>query len=175
MFNSVQFSGNMVRDGEFADTKDTDILNFAIASSRKYKDKEDVTFLDCTAFGNTAVAIAKFFSKGSPIGVEGRLSQNNWEDREGNKRTKIYITVDAFHFVGPTDRQDRGGGGQQRGSQQRGSQRGNNQGNRGRSGGRGGSGRGHQQDQSRNEQNQGQREGSQGGGGSNDYENEIPF
>lgn len=170
MFNSVQFSGNMVRDGEFADTKDTDILNFAIASSRKYKDKEDVTFLDCTAFGNTAVAIAKFFSKGSPIGVEGRLSQNNWEDREGNKRTKIYITVDAFHFVGPTDRQDRGGGGQQRGSQ-----RGNNQGNRGRSGGRGGSGRGHQQDQSRNEQNQGQREGSQGGGGSNDYENEIPF
>ena len=89
MFNNVCLQGNLVREPEFAETKKTDILNFTIASSRKYKDKEDVVFMDCTAFGQVAINISKFFSKGSPIGVTGRLTQNSWEDRDGNKRTKI--------------------------------------------------------------------------------------
>ncbi len=175
MFNTAVFQGNLVRDPEFADTRDSIIVNFTIASSRKYKDKEDVTFLDCTAYGQTAENVGKFFSKGAPIGVQGRLSQNNWEDQEGNKRTKIYITVDSFHFVGPTDRQDRGGGHQQGGNNRGG---GRDQGNRGQSGGRVGNQRGRKRydNEDRNDtgKGQGQREGSQGGG-RNDYEDDVPF
>ena len=158
MINLVAFQGNLVRDIEFADTKDSDIVNFTIASSRKYKDKEDVTFVDCTAYGQTAVNIAKFFSKGNPIAVQGRLSQNNWTDRDGNKRSKIYLTVDGFHFTGNTD-QNHGGGGNRGGSRGGGSQR--------------GSQRDNQQQDNRN-RGGGQRQGNDGGG-RNDYDDDVPF
>ena len=158
MFNKVCFQGNLVRDPEFADTKDSDIINFTIASSRKYKDKEDVTFVDCTAYGQTAINIGKFFSKGNPMGVEGRLSQNNWTDRDGNKRSKIYLTVDGFHFTGNTD-QNHGGGGNRGGSRGGGSQR--------------GSQRDNQQQDNRN-RGGGQRQGNDGGG-RNDYDDDVPF
>ena len=167
MINLVAFQGNLVRSPEFADTRgDTEIINFTIASSRKYKDKEDTTFVDCTAYGKTAENIGKFFDKGDPIAIAGRLSQNNWEDRDGNKRSKIYITVDVFHFVGPTgDKRDsnRGGGG-----------RGSSRSGEGRSSG--GRGRGNSNRGSGNRgRSQGQREGNDGRGGSNDYDDEIPF
>jgi len=165
MFNHVVLQGNLVRDVEFADVKgDCEIVNFTVASSRKYKNKEDVTFMDCTAFGQTAENIGKFFSKGSPIGVEGRLSQNNWEDRDGNKRSKIFITVESFHFTGSTD-----SGNSRDNSRGRGSSRGRSSGSRSRGNSYGGS----------RDRNNGRGSGSQGqrgyGQSREDYQDDIPF
>ncbi len=165
-----------MRDPSFADTKDSDIVNFTIASSRKYKDKEDVTFLDATAYGQTAVNIAKFFKKGNPIGVEGRLSQNNWVDRDDNKRSKIYITVNSFHFTGNTD--DAGGGRGRSGDSRRGgSERGDSRsgGNRGRNDERGGRGGRRDEPAPRDNRERGQRDGSQGGGRDDDGMDDVPF
>lgn len=164
MFNSVCFQGNLVRDTEFADTRDSDIVNFTIASSRKFKDKEEVTYVDCTAYGKTAVNIGKYFKKGSPIGVEGRLSQNNWEDRDGNKRSKIYITVNSFHFTGNTDSNRDSSRGGSRGSGC------SDGGGRSREDSRGGSGRGRDNDRGQRGNNS-----RSDGGGRKDYDEKIPF
>lgn len=141
MFNRICIQGNLVRTPEFANTRgDTDILNFTIASTRKYKRKEETVFVDCVAYQQTAENIAKFFDKGDPIGIEGRLCLNQWESREGEKRSKLYISVDAFHFVGQiggrdgdNDRQSSRGGSSRRNARQGGRSGGNSRDNSNRS------------------------------------------
>ena len=106
-FNQVTLMGNMTRDpeGKFA-TSGMAISSFTIAVNRKWKDKEEVSFIDCTAFGKTAELIQKFFTKGKPILVSGRLKQDTWEDRNtGQKRSKLGVIVETMTFVGGNGQQ----------------------------------------------------------------------
>ena len=62
------------------------------------------------SFGRTAENIAKFFSKGRPILIEGRLRQDSWEDKQtGQKRTKLLVVLERFEFVGSSRDQQSGG------------------------------------------------------------------
>lgn len=166
MLNRNLLQGNLVRDPEFADSRDdVEIINFTVASTRKYKDKEDTVFMDCTAYGKTAENIGKYFHKGDPILVEGRNSQNNWEDRDGNKRSKKYITVEAFHFVGPIgDKRDSGN------NRDRGARRGSGGQNQGRGQGRS---RGRENRDDRGDNCRDDRSG--GGQGGQDFDDNVPF
>ena len=169
--NVTIFQGNIVREPEFAQTNGpTPILNFTVAHSRKYKQKEDVTFMDCVAYGKGAENIAKFFGKGDPILVTGRLLQNNWQDRDGNKRSKIILTVEQFHFAGPTGNRD-GGGNQNQGNQNRNQNQ--NQGNQNRNQNQNqGGGGGCNNNQNQNNNNQG---GRQQGSNQQAYNDDVPF
>jgi len=75
------------------------IASLGIAINEKRKGKEEASFFDVKAFGKTAENIAKFFTKGKPILVEGRLTQERWE-KDGQKRSKVVIIADTFAFVG---------------------------------------------------------------------------
>ena len=56
--------------------------------------------------------MTKFFSKGRPILIEGRLRQDSWEDKQtGQKRTKLLVVLERFEFVGSRDQQGGGYGG----------------------------------------------------------------
>jgi single-strand DNA-binding protein len=69
------------------------------------KDKEtgerrkETCFVNGTAFGGLAETINKFFEKGSPILIEGRLRYRTWEDQEGNKKSIHDILISSFSFV----------------------------------------------------------------------------
>ena len=167
--NTVVFQGNVVRTPEFASTQGTDIINFTLANTRKYKQKESTTFINCVAYGQTAQNIGKFFDKGDPMIVVGRLTQNNWQDQQGNKRSQIVITVNEFHFCGQTGGGNNNGGGNQN----------RNQGNRNRNqGGNGGYNNGGNQNQGNyqnNNQNCGNNQNQNNNGGQQQYEDDIPF
>src|SRR5262245_4437022 len=61
----------------------------------------DVESDDLTAFGRTAEVIAEFVKKGNPIFVEGRLSLDQWDDKQtGQKRSKIKVIAEGFQFCG---------------------------------------------------------------------------
>jgi single-strand DNA-binding protein len=65
------------------------------------EDREEVTFVDCAAFGKTADNINTYFKKGKPIFVEGRLKYDSWEDKQGGgKRSRLTVVVENFQFVG---------------------------------------------------------------------------
>lgn len=105
--NIVIIMGNLTRDPELKHTGSNQaVANFSVAVNEKWTDKsgekkERVAFIDCEAWGKTAENIAKFFQKGKPIIVEGRLKQETWDDKAtGAKRSKLVVTVDTFHFVG---------------------------------------------------------------------------
>jgi single-strand DNA-binding protein len=55
--------------------------------------------------------INKYFSKGKPIFIEGRLKLDSWEDKDGQKRSKLRVVVDDFQFVGGGGAGGGGGGG----------------------------------------------------------------
>lgn len=105
--NLVIIGGNVVRDPELSYTpKGTPALDLSIANNKVwYSDdgekKEKVSFIECRFWGKQAENVAKFFTKGKPILVEGELSQESWEDKEtGKRRSKTLITARAFHFCG---------------------------------------------------------------------------
>jgi len=115
--NKVFLQGNLTREPELKYLpKGTAVVNLSIASNRKWKTesgemKEDVYFGEAKAFGVMAENINKFFTKGSPILIEGRLSREEWEDKQtGTKRSATRIIVESFQFVGDTKK---GGGASQ--------------------------------------------------------------
>ena len=98
--NKVMLMGNLTRDPELSYTPNqTSVVDFGIAINRKYKDKEEVCFVDCTAFGRTGENINKYFNKGKPIWLEGRLHQERWDAQDGSKRSKLKVIVESFTFL----------------------------------------------------------------------------
>ena len=56
-------------------------------------------FIDCAAFGKTGQTIGENLTKGRPIHIEGRLKFEQWEQEDGQRRSKIRVVVEQFRFV----------------------------------------------------------------------------
>jgi single-strand DNA-binding protein len=99
-YNRVIFAGHLTRDPQTKHlTGDNSVTEFGLAANRKFKDKEEVCFIDCAAFGKTGETIAKFCQKGRPLLVEGRLKLDQWE-KDGQKRSRLSVVVENFQFLG---------------------------------------------------------------------------
>ncbi len=105
-FNKVILAGNLTRDPELRFTpKGTAIAEFGLAINRSWKDesgqtKEEVTFVDITAYGRQAEVIGQYFKKGRPILMEGRLRYDSWDDKAtGQKRSRLKVQLEAFQFI----------------------------------------------------------------------------
>jgi len=157
-YNKVLLLGNLTRDIEVRHLPNSNqsVANIGLAVNRRYRtsdgeNREEVTFVDCEAWGKTGETMAQYLHKGRPVFIEGRLKLDQWQDREGNKRSKLKIVVENFQFVDS----GRSGGNTGGGSSGGGSAGGYAASNAGSSG------------------------GSQSGGGGSDYqpvsEDDIPF
>lgn len=120
--NKVFLMGNLTRNVEMrALPSGMSVGSFGVAVNERYKDREGgwqerANFIDCEIFGARAEAMAKYLSKGSPVFIEGKLRLDQWQDKEGNNRSKLKVVVDNFEFVGGgRDSQGGGGGGGGRG------------------------------------------------------------
>ena len=102
--NQVTLLGNLARDPELRNiASGSAVCNFTVAVNRKWTEKggekkEEVSFIDCQAWGKTAETISQYFGKGKPIIVVGRLKQSTWE-KDGQKHSKIGVVVESFHFL----------------------------------------------------------------------------
>jgi len=106
-FNRVICCGNLTRDPELKYTaKGTAIARVSIAMNRKWKSesgemKEEVTYVECDAFGKTAETIGQYLTKGRPILIEGRLKLESWTDKNTDqKRSKLGVVIESFQFLG---------------------------------------------------------------------------
>src|SRR4051812_26231160 len=117
-YNKVLLMGNLTRDPALKYLPNqTPVVDFGVACNRRFKtqsgdEREEVTFVDCSAFGRTAEVINQYFTKGKPIFIEGRLKYDQWEDKQGGgKRSKLSVHIDNFQFIGGRDGAGAGGGG----------------------------------------------------------------
>lgn len=104
--NKLLLAGNLTRDPEMRYTpKGSAICGFGLAVNRKWKtetgdEKEEVTFVDVTAFGKQAEVIAQYLKKGNPLFLEGRLKLDQWDDKKtGEKRSKLAVVLESFQFL----------------------------------------------------------------------------
>lgn len=116
MVNSVTLAGNLTRDPQMRTTQGgMPILSMGIAVNDRRKNQqtgewEDVPqFFDLTMFGKRAEAVSKYLSKGMKIAVQGKLHYSSWETQDGQKRSKVDVTVDELEFMSRNDGQQQGG------------------------------------------------------------------
>lgn len=101
MINNTVLQGRLVADPELKDTNSgIKVVNFRIAWSEKFKERENKLFLECKAFSGLAEHICKYFSKGQEIAVEGKLNTEEWKTQDGQNRSKIVLMVSGAHFCG---------------------------------------------------------------------------
>jgi single-strand DNA-binding protein len=104
--NKVLLIGNLTRDPEVRMLPSgRSVCKFGLAINRNFKDaegnrREEATFVDVESFGPRGEALAKFFSKGKPIFVEGRLKLDQWESQTGEKRSRLLVDLENWEFVG---------------------------------------------------------------------------
>lgn len=100
-FSKVIIMGNLTRDPELRSTPSgAQVCSFSVAVNRVYNGNEQVSFFDCSAWGKIGETIAQYCKRGSGILVSGRLDQRTFDDKDGNKRSRVEITVEDFNFVG---------------------------------------------------------------------------
>jgi single-strand DNA-binding protein len=99
-YNKVVLLGNVVRNPELHHVKgdSLSVVRTSIAVNHKYKDKEEVMFIDIVVFGKQADILNSYATKGTSLLIDGRLSQNSWE-QNGVKRSKHEIIVDNFQLL----------------------------------------------------------------------------
>ena len=108
--NVVILMGRMTRDPELKYTSGGKAFaNFSLAVQ---KTKDEVEFIDCTAWEKTAETIAEYFRKGNRILIQGRLSVSNYE-QNGEKRKSTKVVVNSFEFVESSGTSGNNGGYQQ--------------------------------------------------------------
>ena len=114
MLNHITIMGRLVRDPELRRTgSGVAVTNFCVAVDRDYVAKDGgerkTDFINCFAWRSTGEFIAKYFTKGRMIVVDGRLEMRDWTDKDGNKRTSAEINVDNAYFGDSKREGDNGG------------------------------------------------------------------
>ena len=105
-FSKAIITGNLTRDPELRTTTNgTNVCSFSVAVNRTFKgadgeNKEDVSYIDCVAWGKLGEVIAQYAKKGSGVLVSGRLSQRSFEGKDGVKRSRTEIVAEDFNFIG---------------------------------------------------------------------------
>lgn len=109
--NSVVLIGRLVRDPElrFIPTTGMAVANFTLAVDKDlYGDKKQqalkdgkstADFIYITVFGRSAENCANFMHKGSKCCVQGRIANNNYVDKNGEKQYKTGVIADRVEFL----------------------------------------------------------------------------
>lgn len=104
--NDVKLVGRLTRDPELRfTTGGIPVCHFRIAVGRRYKDrnsgewKEEVAFVPCSVWRETAERCAQRLKKGSPVFVEGRLRSKEWTTKEGLKRSDLELDILRIQFL----------------------------------------------------------------------------
>lgn len=104
-FSKAIIIGNVVRDPETrATTSGSEVTSFSVAVNYNYvmngEKKEQVSYIEVSAWGKPGNVIAQYAKKGTPIMVSGRLSQRTYEDKTGAKRSAVEIVMEDFNLLG---------------------------------------------------------------------------
>ena len=102
-------TGRLTRDADGKYTpRGAFLLESALAISgyEKVGDEyvESPMFIDFVWFGDRAERNVAKLEKGTLVTIQGRLGQDRWEDRDGNRRQKHKIVVERLYF-GPRSRE----------------------------------------------------------------------
>ena len=111
--NKIIMIGHLVRDIELRYTQSQMAIGkTAIAVTRKYtlngEKREETCFIDLTFFGKQAEIANQYLGKGSKLAVEGYLKFEQWQDNNGQNRSKHSIAVESMEMLGDAKQNNQG-------------------------------------------------------------------
>jgi single-strand DNA-binding protein len=103
--NKVQLIGHVGQEPEIKILEGgKKLAKFTLATNEVYyNNKEKVTetqWHSITAWGKTAEIIENFVNKGKEIAIEGKITYNSWEDKNGEKRYSTEIIANELLLIG---------------------------------------------------------------------------
>jgi single-strand DNA-binding protein len=98
--NKVQLIGFLGKDAEIKRLDNGKVMAIiSLATSENYKNAAgkkvtDTQWHNLIAWGKTAEFLEKYTTKGSEIGIEGKLMNRSYEDKNGVKRyvTEVFVS-----------------------------------------------------------------------------------
>src|SRR6185503_2775956 len=105
-FNKITIVGYLGRDPELRYTpQGTAVTDFSVATTEKRKGKDGeqqdlTTWFKVTFWGRMAEVASQYLAKGKQVYVEGRLTQREWQDREGTTRFSLEVNGSELQFLG---------------------------------------------------------------------------
>lgn len=102
--NKIIIMGRLTREPEVRwsqGTNATAIARISIAVDRKWKreGEPEADFFNCTAFGKQAEFIEKYLHKGTKVLVSGRVQNDNYTNKDGQKVYSVQIIVEEIEFA----------------------------------------------------------------------------
>lgn len=108
--NNITILGRLGKDVELRQSRETGkfVAKFSVGVTRKFN--KDVTdWFDCVAFGKTGEIIARYFTKGNQIALQGEIQFGSYEAQNGTKRYTTTLVVNTFDFIAGNGNNTNGG------------------------------------------------------------------
>lgn len=100
--NRVVLVGRIVRDPEMKKTSSgTSVVSFTVAIDNLPRNDgtKTTSYIPCTCWSKTAENVHRYCVKGSLVGVDGRLNQRSYEDKNGGKRSVVEVVAESVQFL----------------------------------------------------------------------------
>ena len=102
--NKVILMGRLTRDPEVRYSQGeggSAVARFSLAVDRRFKRAGDAEadFFNCTAFGRQAEFVERYLKRGTKMVVTGRIQDDNYTNREGQKVYSVQIIVEELEFA----------------------------------------------------------------------------
>lgn len=96
--NRVELIGRLTKDPElrFTPGNGTAVANFQIAVDDGFGDNKKTYFHSIVVWGKSAEAVSNYTHKGSKIAVAGKLTQRDYDDKDGTKRYITEVVADLY-------------------------------------------------------------------------------
>ena len=104
----IQVIGRIGKDAEVKDFGNSQVINFSVAVSEKYTNKQtgeittNTTWFECAKWGNNT-SIAQYIKKGGQIFIEGKINNRAWVDQSGTPQVTNGINVFEIELLGSKD------------------------------------------------------------------------
>lgn len=103
MINRVVLVGRMTRDPELRRTPQGDaVTSFTLAVNRNYTSRDgqqQADFINCVVWRKPAENVERYCSKGSLVGVEGRIQTRSYDNTQGQRVYVTEVICDSVQFL----------------------------------------------------------------------------
>ena len=100
--NSVRLLGHLGEDPKVKRLESGKVVaNFNIATNEIYRDSHgnkqtETTWHRLVAWGKNAEVAEKYLKKGKEIAIEGKLTNRQWEDKNGEKQYMTEVVINSL-------------------------------------------------------------------------------
>lgn len=98
--NKIIIVGNVGQTPTIRTAGETKVASFTVATTERFKDKEETEWHNVSVFGKLAEVVEKYIDKGTQLYVEGRIKTEKYTDKNGVERTATRVIANTIQMLG---------------------------------------------------------------------------